>query len=282
MVEFILTCFLLFSASGVEEQRKYNFSNDFQIPKNEFEIDSFKFTPHSLYKTDDIYFDTAEQSLRTQGYSFRLRRVEKKAGEFEYSVQLKSEMTSLNEIRQELEHKDLLTQKVDGQLLTPLIDQFIEKENRRTAIAPLLSAWMLRKSTSSLAPFQKLRGLKISLTTIRPLVLGHSDRQRYYVSTKSTTVKNSKKNEFYIPEYFKNGKKGIWLMDASFDQSNFFDLVSQKKFALSELEIENKYRPRKVGTQQFNTLEALLIQKWQVKTGMASKYLQAVQHFEKD
>ena len=74
----------------------------------------------------------------------------------------------------------------------------------------------------------------------------------------------------------------MWIMEASLDAS-VFKLAkkgSEGSFLISELELENKYRPREVGTRLLDEVEKLLAQAYPVKPGLASKFLQAVKHFD--
>lgn len=281
------------ASSGFEEQRKYNLPNTQQMSEKEFSIEYFQFFPHSVYQTYDIYFDSPEQVIKTNNLSLRLRRVEKTKNHYEYSVQLKSEMLQPGEIRTELEYKDLSSQTISQEKLTDLIDQFIAEPSKRSRVGFLLNQWMARKKTSSLSPFQKLRLLNVDASQVTPVVIGYSKRQRFHIytnlkraSAEKIRLKNSTKNSFYLPAFFKKEKGAVWLMEASFDQSLFLDLKPpdlqsspSRELNLVELELENKYRPRKRGTQLLNELESLIIDRWQAKKGMASKYLQAISYF---
>jgi hypothetical protein len=287
----LITSPFLLASSGVEEQRKY------VIDPSKLEgdklnlISPFVFHPHSQYITYDIYFDTPNWDIRRSSHSFRLRRVEKKKGKWEYSVQIKSEMSDAGQIRMELEYKDFSKQKVDNIPLTDLIDQFITDELARSDISKKLSQWMLRKKDSSLPPFQKLRDLSIDSAQMRSIVWGHSVRQRYHiyidknsVLAKSYFIKNSEKNIFLVPPFFKTNPQSIWLMEASYDRAVFKDALTGQKdeWVIHELEIENKYRPRKLGTGLLNDLEKKMVGVWAVKVSTRSKYLSSSIHFHKD
>lgn len=293
--QFILGFFLLaqvsFASSGVEEQRKYSIDPAQLSTKNLSLIQPFVFHPHSQYITYDIYFDTPAWDIRKSSHSFRLRRVEKKKGKWEYSIQIKSEMIEAGQIRIELEYKDLVKQKIDGELITELINQYIADENSRPGISAKFTKWMERKKESSLAPFQKLRDLNINAGTLRAVVWGQSVRQRYHVYTEKNSslaktyfIKQSEKNIFLVPDFFKTQKQFIWLMEASYDQAIFRDALTEKKdeWSIHELEIENKYRPRKLGTILLNDLELKMKEVWQAKISTESKYLSSSSHFHKD
>ncbi len=297
MVTFKFFLVMLFTfqfsmaSTGVEEQRKYLVDPAQLSGENLNRIQPFVFHPHSQYITYDIYFDTPAWDIRNSSHSFRLRRVEKKKGKWDYAVQIKSEMTEASQIRMELEYKDLGNQKVNGELLTDLINQFIADEPARANISVKFTKWMERKKESSLAPFQKLRDLKIDASKLRAAVWGHSIRQRYHVYTEKNStlaktyfIKQSEKNVFLVPDFFKTQKQLIWLMEASYDRAIFRDALSGKtdEWTIHELEIENKYRPRKLGTLLLNDLEEKMQQVWQAKISTRSKYLSSSSHFHKD
>ncbi len=288
---FIVCVFALntcYAVSGIEEQRKY-IVNPIVLNTDKITlITPFVFHPHSQYITYDIYFDSREWEIRNTAHSFRLRRVEKKKGKWEYYVQLKTEMAKLGEIRTELEFKDFSKQKVGEEKLTDLMDRFIADESARDETAKKLATWIARKKNSSLSPFHKLSELGIDVTSLRPIVWGKSIRQRYHVYTQRNSplartffIKNSEKNIFMVPEFFKKQKDYIWLMEASYDQAVFKDLLSGKpgEWPIYELEIENKYRPRKFGTLLLNELEKKMSTVWDVKTNKDSKYVQSSTFF---
>jgi hypothetical protein len=293
--KFILTALLssqvLLASSGVEEQRKY-VVDPAKLEGDKLNLVSpFLFQPHSQYITHDIYFDTPNWEIRNSSYSFRLRRVEKKKGKWEYAVQIKSEMVEANQIRMELEYKDFSKQKVDNILITDLVNQFVADETSRPTISKKLTQWMLRKKDSSLPPFQKLRDLSIDSSQMRPVVWGHSVRQRYHIYTdknsalaKTYFVKSSEKNVFLVPPFFKTNPQNIWLMEASYDRAAFRDALTDQKdeWVIHELEIENKYRPRKLGTILLNDLEKKMGEVWDTKVSTSSKYLSSSSHFHKD
>lgn len=293
--KFITTIFFVsqiaLASTGVEEQRKYLVDPNQLIGEKLSLISPFVFHPHSQYITYDIYFDTPNWSIRKSFHSFRLRRVEKKKGKWEYAVQIKSEMIEAGQIRMELEHKDLSTQKIDNEPLIDLINQYIADEGSRQSISKKFTKWMARKKESSLAPFQKLRDLSINSEQMQPIVWGHSVRQRYHVYTeknsvlaKSYFIKHSEKNIFLVPEFFKSQSQFIWLMEASYDRATFRDSLTDKKdtWVIHELEIENKYRPRKLGTLLLNDLEKKMEQAWDAKVSTRSKYLSSSNHFHKE
>lgn len=293
--KFILGLFLVaqisLASTGVEEQRKYLVDPTMLSGAKLNLIEPFVFHPHSQYITYDIYFDTPTWQIRNSSHSFRLRRVEKKKGKWDYAVQIKSEMIEAGQIRIELEYKDLSKQKIEGELLTDLINRFIADEAARPALSQKFTKWMERKKESSLAPFQKLRDLDIDASKLRAVVWGHSVRQRYHVYTekgsllaKTYFIKQSEKNVFLVPDFFKTKKQFIWLMEASYDRSIFRDALNGKtdEWVINELEIENKYRPRKLGTILLNDLEKKMQQIWQAKTSTRSKYLSSSAHFHKD
>ncbi len=281
----------VYASSDIEEQRKYNFETDFNLPVKEFAIGGFTFHHHSIFSTFDIYFDTPEKDMQMKGYSFRLRRVEKTKAKFDYSLQLKSEMQSAGEARLEIESKDLGLQMLKQEVLTQIIDEFFSQPLSRKETTIKLEQWLFRKRESSLAPFQKLRDLKIDSGRLSPAVYGVSQRHRYNILTsiesqlaQENRLKKSKKNALRVPEYIKGNSLFIWLMEASYDTSVFYSLRDKgpREMKIIEIEIENKYRPRKIGTALLDVLEQNLVEKWKAKTGMASKYLQAVTYFGKD
>lgn len=281
----------LLASTGMEEQRKYIVDPALLSSEKLDLVNPFVFHPHSQYITFDIYFDTPSWDIRSSSHSFRLRRVEKKKGKWEYAVQIKSEMIEAGQIRMELEYKDLGKQKIGDELLTDLINQFIADESSRKNISTKFTQWLNRKKESSLAPFQKLRDLSIDSSQLRPIVWGHSVRQRYHIYTernsslaKTYFIKHSEKNIFLVPEFFKAQPQFIWLMEASYDRAIFRDVLTEQKdeWAINELEIENKYRPRKLGTLLLNELEKKMEKVWGAKTSTRSKYLSSSNHFHSE
>jgi hypothetical protein len=200
-------------------------------------------------------------------------------------------MLELGQARVELEYKDLATQKIDNELLTDLINLYINDESTRPTVATKFTKWMSRKKESSLAPFQKLADLDIDSRQMRPVVWGHSVRQRFHVYVdksssvaKSFFIKHSEKNIFLVPEFFKKQPNLIWLMEASYDKAVFRDSLTSNssEWLINELEIENKFRPRKLGTVLMNELENKIALVWKSKPSKESKYLSSSNYFHKE
>src|SRR5690606_29644437 len=125
-------------------------------------------------------------------------------------------------------------------------------------------------SNSSLAPFQELRRRKILAKELFPVVFGISIRQRYHILvdrkekiSELILLEDSEKNPLMVPAIFSARPHWIWLMEASWDESRFFNRKGLgQPLIIQELEIENKYRPREMGTKLMNQLEAHLIPKF--------------------
>lgn len=289
MVKLLFLFLLNHAFSGsIEEQRKYSFAPN--TPETQIEtllastVDGYSFYRHSRFQTHDIYLDTPDLTLKKAGYSFRLRRVEKNQNPYEYAIQFKREMTTFGSSRIEVEYKDFSKQFVQGEPVREVIDHLIESPQDKTN-ALKISKWIELKKSSSLPPFQTLRDLKFSQHSFAPKVLGYSVRARahIYVDKKRTvdfksTLKPSQKAQKFLDSYFKENPEKIWLMEASWDISNFQKVPADgATFRINELEIENKFRPRAKGTLMLDDLESKLIQKYKIKPQSNSKYSQAAE-----
>lgn len=288
---FLLLALLQIAATArVEEQRKYVVPPQQVLPTETFSVGDFRFWPHDVYLTEDIYFDSADGVLVNAGLGLRIRRVRKGTVAPQYVVQLKSEMEAPGAARIEEEDRDLAEQMIGKVRLLDLIERCVAQRRVSPEDALLLSQWMQRKESSSLAPFQELRRRGIQTKQLVPVVVGYSHRQRYHVVldrderiSPLLLLKDSEKNELRVPAIFRQKPSWVWLMEASWDEARFIRATGgADSFEIKELEIENKYRPREMGTVLLDKLEALLIKDRGMVPGQESKFFRARQHFRKD
>lgn len=289
-MKLFLLFLLIFPAAGMaakpasEEQRKYKHA-DPSVFARLSGIAPFRLKAHSLYESHDIYFDTPELRLLKEGYSLRLRRV-RKNGDHEYAVQLKSEMQVAGAARIEVEQKNLSRQWIRGKNLEAWIDRYFEKkENGKAADEEeaVFTAWFRSRMPTALAPFQELRHLGYSEEIFSPVVIGKDKRRRAHVYYDKTEAKGilalleDSQKDFDLPEFFRN-PRFQWLFELSWDNAVFMPAragAKRRESSLMELEVENKMRPRHLGTRVLDAFETKL-----TALGFAphltSKYVQAV------
>src|SRR6185503_15964894 len=99
-----------------------------------------------------------------------------------------------------------------------------------------------------------------------PRAIGRQDRVRFHVFIDRRTahgehalLQSSDRTKDDVPESFRKDRARVWIMEASLDAS-VFKLAkkgSEGSFLISELELENKYRPREVGTRLLDEVEKL-------------------------
>jgi len=286
----LLTLFQIAATNRVEEQRKYVVPVDAPLPLKTFLLGDFRFWPHDVYLAEDLYFDSPEGTLVTAGLGLRIRRVRKGAQSPAYVIQLKSEMEAPGAARIEEEDRSLTEQSIAGVRIVDIVERYVAQRAVSAADSALLSQWLLRKESSSLAPFQELRRRRIKTTGLAPVVLGYSHRQRYHILIDRNErvsplllLKDSEKNELLVPRVFRENPPWVWLMEASWDEARFIPASGgEGVFEIKELEIENKYRPREMGTVLMDKLEALLLKDRGMVAGRESKFYRARQYFMKD
>lgn len=286
----ILICLILLvsATNRIEEQRKYSPTSTVKIPKETFLVSDFRFYPHDLYYAVDIYFADKNERLIQAGLGLRLRKVQKGQLNPQYVLQLKTEMDMPGSPRIEEEDRDLEQQKIEGVSIITIIDRIAESKKISDLDIRLLNSWMERKADSSLAPFQELRRRKISAKELMPVVFGLSHRQRYHILVDRREkvsdlilLQDSEKNPLLIPAIFNTHPHWIWLMEASWDESQFYRHTGVgQPLMIQELEIENKYRPREMGTKLMNKLEVNLIPRFNFILGQESKFIRAYKHFK--
>lgn len=282
---------LLISAQGrIEEQRKYVPASELELPVKPFDVASLSFVPHETYRALDIYFHDTKGELVGAGLGLRLRKVVKGERPAEYVLQIKSEMTAPGAARMEEEERNLGIQAIEGVRLVDILDR-IDRDKKISGLDQrLLSSWAERKELSSLAPFQELRRRGIRSRDLRPALMGESFRQRYHVVfDRSTTVSpllllaDSEKDLAKVPPALKARPDWVWLMEASWDRSRFFLVEGTgPEFRIQELEVENKFRPREMGTKVMNQLELELMNRFQLRPGRESKFLRAYNHLKEE
>lgn len=290
-----------------EEQRKYIATSEShkleQLFSSGGQLNGMQMVKHAVYQYYDIYLDTSDWLLFKEGYSLRLRRRAFEDGTVEYGFQLKSEMTHVGALRMEIEEVDLVKYyQIEKVKLTKLIDQLIgdldihlQANPTRAYQVPSGSAeavgmiikWIHFKLGAAVGPFQELRQLFQSIHSLKPVIIGRSNRVRshIYVDPKRTIrrledLAPSLKPAVSIPPTVPAGT--IYIMEASYDHANFYSLddVGQGGLAMAaivEFEIENKYAPAAIGSELLGQFEHDLTAMFPVKTGLESKYWQAIQ-----
>lgn len=293
MVRLLVFFFLplLISAQGrIEEQRKYVPATPLELPAVPFDVASLSFVPHETYRALDIYFDDTRGALVGAGLGLRLRKVVKGERPAEYVLQIKSEMSAPGAARMEEEERNLGIQAIEGVRLLDIIDR-IDREKKISGLDQrLLISWAERKELSSLAPFQELRRRGIRAKNLRPALMGESFRQRYHVVfDRAKTVSpllllaDSEKDVAKVPAAVRARPDWVWLMEASWDRSRFVRVGgSGPEFRIQELEVENKFRPREMGTKIMNQLELELVNRFQLRPGRESKFLRAYNHLKEE
>jgi len=293
MVRSLLVLFLLpaalASAPRIEEQRKYALAPQSRWPQDNFRLDDYRFHRHDTYQAYDIYFSDPANELVGQGLGLRLRKVLKGQRPPEYVLQLKSEMDGAGGVRLEEESREIDDQRIEGRRLTGIIDAIAAARRALPEEERLLAAWMRRKMSSSLAPFQELRRRKLGGLELRPVVVGVSQRQRYHVYADRAakvgplmTLADSEKNPLLTPPIFRTNTDWVWLFEASYDNSLFYSLVAARApYRIEEVELENKYRPRERGTQLLDRLEVLLVRELALRSETESKFLRAYKQLSK-
>lgn len=288
IILFLGLCLIVSATNRIEEQRKYSPTTKIVFPKDRFSLGDFRLHPHDVYYATDIYFADKGERLIQAGLGLRLRKVQKGQQAAQYVLQLKTEMESPGSPRVEEEDRDLAQQKIEGVSIISIIDRISDSKKISDLDARLLNAWMERKSASSLAPFQELRRRKIPTKDLMPVLFGLSNRQRYHVLvdrkekiSELIMLQDSEKNPLLVPTVFSSNSQWIWLMEASWDDSQFYHHTGLgSSLSIQELEVENKYRPREMGTKLMNRLEAQLIPRFQFSLGRESKFIRAYKFFK--
>jgi hypothetical protein len=149
----------------------------------------------------------------------------------------------------------------------------------------VLNHWISFKVNAAIAPFQKLRNLKIDraeLATLRPLLLGKSIRARshVFIDRESTTpdlinFKASQMEASSIPAMLQSNRY-VWLMESSFDRAIFFGLEKSGFHIINEYEVENKYRPLLQGREMLDRFEQQVVRQLDGDINLESKYLQSM------
>ncbi|MEQ1876782.1 MAG: hypothetical protein ABL958_09050 [Bdellovibrionia bacterium] len=297
MVKFLTVLFFpafafALGSAGVEEQRKYVFENSLTRPQFEKLLKGtrgdFRYHYHSDYFSQDVYWDTKDQNLKNAGLSLRLRRVKKGKAEFAYAFQIKSEMSKRDETRMEIEYKDFFLEFSKGRPVTDWINEFFDETDKRPQAAVALTEWFETKKGSSLGPIQELRRRGLEANEFEPRLINRSERVRFHIYVDSKrpvetigVVKQSAKEPEQVPEFFKKHSNFVWTAEGSLDFANFEPVAASRdgKFQVIELEIENKYRPRDIGSRLLEGAEKSGILNWNGKPSMESKYARASSRF---
>jgi len=309
LITLIALCLSTFFVSAQEEeQRKYVFSspsdNTISIINGGGQLDGLSIKKHSDYEYFDLYLDTDNLALIKNKLSLRIRKRDYGNGEIGYGIQLKSEMLKSGDIRMEIDENELdymkiyfqgktidltknlesifqrFTQIINGTEKVDITQDLILKEQ-----VNLLNHWIAFKINAAIAPFQKLRNLKIDkneLATLRPLLLGKSSRARshVFIDRENTTqdlidFKPSQIEAGAVPVLLQSNRF-VWLMESSFDRAIFFGLEKSGFHIINEYEVENKYHPLEQGRAMLNRFEQQVLERLDGEINLESKYLQSM------
>lgn len=287
--------------SQVEEQYKYSIdapNEMLQFIVSSENADSLLFYFHTKSTYFDLYLDTPENLMYKNKLSLRLRkRVFDSLNYTSYTFQLKSEMNSDDRFRMEVEESELdfylIKSDTGWTSMTSLLDTIFNRLERgptgqdfkqqKESIA-LIEKWIQFKADGAIAPFQELLHLGIELNEIKklkPVIYINSTRYRSHVyteQTNSTFLGTNKIKRDKTPPFFLENPENIWLLETSFDQSSFTNLLdtSYTAFEIEEFEVENKYYQPEKGTRIISALEQFLIENFNAVSKLDSKYRQAV------
>lgn len=316
-IKLLVLCISFFSLgtyAQTEEQRKYVFSKitpEFMSMINSGKVSGLSTMKHSDYTYVDIYLDTADLALYKNNLSLRIRKRHFGNGIVEYGMQLKSEMIKHGDVRMEVEEDELdfynivlddkTTVKLQDELNT-VFKRFISlvesDENSIIRDDSIISSkllninkWIAFKLSSPIAPFQKLNRVesisKESLRTLKPVMIGKSQRQRVhiYIDRENTSddlinFPASSRALSSTPEVLRSKTK-IWTMESSFDSAKFYPLVNTLNngssfHQINEYEVENKYLPHANSNVLLNRFEQGLIKNYKADINLESKYKQSI------
>jgi hypothetical protein len=303
----IFNCCQLFS-QGTEQQRKYVIPKE--ISKEDFlastqTISELSVHYHSIYTYYDLYLESPDHLLYNNGFGLRFRKRIISDSLASYSLQLKNEMTALNDTRLEIEEAELDFYKVlvkDTFIdLTMVLDTIFMLYNSQATdydqivfqrnIA-LVQEWIKLKIDSPIAPFQFLKYFNPtifnseSLKLIQPFICCKSIRQRGHVyldpKNDNSELKNISLNKFNqddLPSFFKEHPDFNWIMELSYDMTVskvITGIFSLNEITISEFEVENKYMDKAIGTKLMDLFELFLINELKVRKEYDSKYKQMV------
>ncbi len=306
----LITLYLssFFVSAQEEEQRKYVFNspsnNTISIINGGGQLDGLSVKKHSDYEYFDLYMDTDNLALIKNKLSLRIRKRDYGNGEIAYGIQLKSEMLKSGDIRMEIDENELeymkiyfqgktidLTKNLESifQRFTQIINGTEKVDITQDRILKeqvnILNHWIAFKINAAIAPFQKLRKLKIDkneLATLRPLLLGKSNRARshVFIDRENTTpdlinFKASQMEASSIPAILQSDRY-VWLMESSFDRAIFFGLEKSGFHIINEYEVENKYRPLLQGRTMLDRFELQIMRQLDGDINLESKYLQSM------
>lgn len=292
---------------GVEIQRKYTTEQisqlrDFVLSSKE--VNEFHTFNYASYVYFDLYMDTPEYTLLKKGFSLRMRKKCMGDEGCFYTFQLKSEMTSGEGVRMEIEEPELDFYKLVHQgeetnlahLLNLLFQQFQSAKNKSDLenYADILSSiqeWISIKANAPIAPFQKLKFLYPDLFTaekirsLAPKMIGESHRHRghvyvgpeYGMKKFGAPLRNVKRGDDE-PVYFKENSDKYWVIESSLDSSVFYPLFpsSLDHVLVQEYEIENKYEVDSIGMIVLNEFEKEMRERFALRKTVQSKYVQSI------
>jgi hypothetical protein len=316
LVLFLL-CSSLFSVnafSQTEEQRKYVFksiSSEFIKMINSGNVNGISTKKHSDYTYIDLYLDTDDLDLYKNNLSLRIRKRNFGDGTVEYGMQLKSEMLVNGQARMEVEEDELnfynivLADNSKVKLqdeLNIVFNRFIKlielNPNVQVKDDAVISSkidnintWISFKLNAAIAPFQKLNRMKLisklSLRTLKPVLIGKSNRQRVHVfinrkdtADDLTDFPVSTRASSSTPSDLRDTNL-IWTMEASFDSAKFYPLsntlINDLNFhQINEFEVENKYLPHANSKVIMDRFQNSMIQDYKAQINLESKYKQSI------
>ena len=290
-------------SQGIEEQRKYVIKDKSElvsIIKSNNQLDGFSFYNHSQYMYFDIYLDTPDFDLYKNNLSLRFRKRIFNDSTITYGLQLKSEMLNSTDVRMEVEETELDFYKIKTEFgwikLTEILDVlFTQVESKiintntnefKLAMSQI-QAWIGFKANGIITPFQKLIYLNLKnldikkIKTLSPVLLGTDTRNRtsIYINPQTTdtaflNIPNTALNTNDLSNFFILNPNYIWVSEASLDSATFYPIFKSEiqSVTILEFEVENKYKPAKIGTNLLNTFELSLKKVANLQNGLDSKY----------
>ena len=267
---FWMMTMAVFSAP-VEQQMKFLYSED----ESQIAFDGFKTIHHDTFSVLDLYLDTKERSLYKAGYSLRLRRAIK-AGQPVYLLQFKSEMVEESGVRLEYDAPGIENFENGGEIIRQVLTKLSEKSEPCSASLSRIESVINSERWSVLPPLQMAEA-KGARQELRVLSVGYSQRERYhigYVKGEETGVLS------YLPENSKaipNANGFVWLFELSKDRSEFYLTRNNcEQVIVREIEIENKFRPRKWGDLMLTHFVGKSVRPKGWTPHLASKYAQVI------
>jgi len=194
-------------------------------------------------------------------------------------IQLKSEMLKHGDIRMEVEivfyklvykGETLRKKKVLDRVypsfleinLFATLDIDISQDPQLALLTNQMNMWLSLKLDAAIEPFLKLNKITIKkeqLQKLSPKIIGQSKRARSHIRRKTDNAH---------------------VMETSFDDARFYSLRSvAKPDQINEYEVENKFTPADQGRIYMDQFEKGIINKFNAKVNLDSKYRQTMLTF---